>query len=42
VVDERAPADAGKSEVRKCERIYVRENQPVGQWSNAVRVTLQP
>ena len=42
LVDERPPAEAGKPEVRTYEQIYVRDNQPVGQWSDAVRVTLQP
>jgi hypothetical protein len=41
-VDERPPAEAGKPEVRTYEQIYVRDNQPVGQWSDSVRVTLQP
>ena len=41
-VDERPPAQAGKPEVRTYEQIYVRNNQPVGQWSDSVRVTLQP
>ena len=42
LVDERPPAEAGKPEVRTYEQIYVRNNQPVGQWSDSVRVTLQP
>ena len=42
LVDERPPAEAGKPEVRTYEQIYARDNQPVGQWSDAVRVTLQP
>jgi hypothetical protein len=41
-VDERPPLQPGKPEVRTYEQIYVRDNQPVGQWSDAVRVTLQP
>lgn len=42
LVDERPPAAPGKPEVRTYEQIYVRGNQPVGQWSDSVRVTLQP
>ena len=42
VVDERPPREAGKPEVRFYEQIYVRNNEPVGQWSDSVRVTLQP
>ena len=42
LVDERPPAAPGKPEVRTYEQIYVRNNQPVGQWSDSVRVTLQP
>ena len=42
LVDERPPSEANKPEVRTYEQIYVRNNQPVGQWSDSVRVTLQP
>lgn len=42
LVDERPPAEPGKPEVRTYEQIYVRNNQLVGQWSDSVRVTLQP
>jgi len=41
-LDERPPIEPGKPEVRTYEQIYVRDNQPVGQWSDSVRVTLQP
>ena len=42
LVDERPPAEPGKPEVRTYEQIYVRNNEPVGLWSDSVRVTLQP
>lgn len=42
VVDERPPQEPGKPEVRFYEQIYLRNNEPVGQWSDSVRVTLQP
>ena len=40
--DERPPAEPDKPEVRTYKQIYVRNNQPVGLWSDSVRVTLQP
>ena len=42
LTDERPPQEPGKPEVRFYEQIYVRDNAPVGQWSDSVRVTLQP
>jgi len=42
LVDQRPPSEADKPEVRTYEQIYVRNNQPVGHWSDSVRVTLQP
>ena len=41
-VDERPPAEPGKPEVRRYQQIYVRNDVPVGQWSDVVEVTLQP
>ena len=41
-VDDRPLAAPGKPEVRRYQQIYVRNDVPVGQWSDVVEVTLQP
>jgi hypothetical protein len=41
-VDDRPPAVPGKPELRRYQQIYVRNDVPVGQWSDVVEVTLQP
>ena len=41
-VDDRPLAEANKPEVRRYQQIYVRNDVPVGQWSDVVEVTLQP
>ena len=41
-VDDRPLAEAGKPEVRRYQQIYVRNDGPVGLWSDVVEVTLQP
>ena len=37
-VDTRTPADANKPEVRRYRQIYVKNDQPVGLWSDVVSV----
>ncbi len=39
---DRPPAEPGKPELRRYQQIYVRNDVPVGQWSDVVEVTLQP
>ena len=41
-VDDRPPTEPGKPELRRYQQIYVRNDVPVGQWSDVVEVTLQP
>ncbi len=41
-VDERAPQQAGKPEVRRYRQVYVKNDEPVGLWSDVVSVTVQP
>lgn len=41
-VDDRPPLVPGKPEVRSYRTIFVRNDQPVGLWSDVVTVTVQP
>lgn len=41
-VDERAPQPASKPEVRRYQQVCVKNDEPVGQWSDVVSVTVQP
>lgn len=41
-VDARPPTEVGKPEVRRYRQIYVKNDQPVGLWSDVVSVTVQP
>jgi hypothetical protein len=41
-VDARPPAETNKPELRRYRQIYVKNDQPVGLWSDAVSVTVQP
>lgn len=41
-VDNRAPLEAGKPEVRNYRSLYVLNGETVGQWSDVVSVTVQP
>lgn len=41
-VDDRPPVEPGKPEVRSYRLLYLRDNAPVGQWSDVVTVTVQP
>lgn len=41
-VDARPPLVANKPEVRQYRMIYVKDDEPVGQWSDVVTTTVQP
>jgi hypothetical protein len=41
-VDARPPAETNKPELRRYRQIYVKNDQPVGLWSDVVSVTVQP
>jgi len=41
-VDTRAPAEPNRPELRRYRQIYVKNDEPVGLWSDVVSVTVQP